>query len=83
MISLTVVPINLNPFALRRAKIAYNFGLSGCNWVKDSRKAKTVYKFGLSEPVGLKTAERLKVYAVLAFLCALGLKTGMALFKED
>ena len=24
-----------NPFALRKAKIAYNFGLSGCKWVKE------------------------------------------------
>ena len=25
---------DMNPFALRKAKIVYNFGLSGCNRVK-------------------------------------------------
>ena len=28
------IPIQLNPIALRKAKIAYNFGLSECNRVK-------------------------------------------------
>ena len=27
--------VNINPIALRKAKIAYNFGLSECNKVKD------------------------------------------------
>ena len=30
------VPIQLNPIALRKAKIVYNFGLSGCNRVKQN-----------------------------------------------
>ena len=29
------VPTYLNPIALRKAKIAYNFGLSECNRVKE------------------------------------------------
>ena len=28
------VPININPIALRKTNIAYNFGLSECNRVK-------------------------------------------------
>ena len=30
-----IVASCLNPFALRKAKIVYNFGLSECNRVKD------------------------------------------------
>ena len=32
----------LNPIALRKAKIAYNFGLSGCNRVKDNPSQFTI-----------------------------------------
>ena len=31
--------LKLNPIALRKAKILYNFGLSECNRVKPTKKA--------------------------------------------
>ena len=35
---------SLNPIALRKAKIVYNFGLSECNRVKPETKTRTVRK---------------------------------------
>ena len=36
----------VNPIALRKAKIVYNFGLSECNWVK--ARVRTHNKFSWS-----------------------------------
>ena len=56
----------INPIALRKAKIVYNFGLSECKRVKNPialRKAKIVYNFCLSEckrvknPIALRMAK--------------------------
>ena len=43
MSSMQAFPICFNPFALRKAKIVYNFGLSECKGVKNC------IQFGLSE----------------------------------
>ena len=39
---LVCVPSHLNPFALRKTKIVYNFGLSECNRVKATATLGTV-----------------------------------------
>ena len=49
--------VMFNPFALRKSKIVYNFGLSECNRVKVN-----VYNLGLSEcNFGLSECNRVKV----------------------
>ena len=59
-------------FALRKAKIVYNFGISECKRVK-RKNPKTVYNFGLSECNRVK-GNNPKLYTILAFLGATGLK---------
>ena len=48
------IGVTLNPIALRKAKIVYNFGLSECNRVEKKHEfaplgIQIVYNFGLSE----------------------------------
>ena len=57
--------VRLNPNALKKAKIVYNFGLSECIRVKDLQKTyMQLYTF---------------FYTILAFLSAVGLKTSKRL----
>ena len=58
----------VNPTALRKAKIVYNFGLSECNRCCGTMEQVHVTEMALT----LLHSERPKLYTILAFLNATG-----------